>query len=81
MNSATVQEPSSVERRSLLRAHVPRTLLETMAHGGGWIAGLVKAVPSGDTVLVMGNTGQVRADPAIGATSGIVKPPVFVPAA
>ena len=52
-----------------------------MAHGGGWIAGLVKAVPSGDTVLVMGNTGQVRADPAIGATSGIVKPPVFVPAA
>ena len=46
-----------------------------MAHGGGWIAGLVKAVPSGDTVLVMGNTGQVRADPAIGATSGIVKPP------
>ena len=24
----------SVERRSLLRAHVPRTLLETMAHGG-----------------------------------------------
>ena len=52
-----------------------------MAHGGGWIAGLVKAVPSGDTVLVMGNTGQVRADPAIGATSGIVKPPRFRPVA
>lgn len=52
-----------------------------MAHGGGWIAGLVKAVPSGDTVLVMGNTGQVRADPAIGATSGIVEPPRFRPVA
>jgi|TARA_B110000977_G_scaffold86464_1_gene115195 hypothetical protein len=28
--------------------------------GAGWISGVVKAVPSGDSVVIMGNTGQVR---------------------
>lgn len=33
----------------------------TMAHGSGWMHGLVKAVPSGDCVVVMGNAAQVSA--------------------
>ena len=32
-----------------------------VATGAGWMHGIVKAVPSGDSVLIMGNTGQVRA--------------------
>jgi|TARA_B110000459_G_C16317342_1_gene362006 uncharacterized protein YgiM (DUF1202 family) len=28
--------------------------------GAGWMHGVVKAVPSGDSVLIMGNTGKVR---------------------
>ena len=31
-----------------------------VATGAGWMHGIVKAVPSGDSVLIMGNTGQVR---------------------
>ena len=33
-----------------------------MASGAGWMHGIVKAVPSGDGVLVMGNAGAVRRD-------------------
>lgn len=57
---ASTSENESVARqtkgRRFTHARPP-----TMAHGSGWMHGLVKAVPSGDCVVVMGNAAQVSA--------------------
>lgn len=58
MSHVRYQESADQRTRAHERTPPPRTA--TMAHGSGWMHGLVKAVLSGDCVVVMGNAAQVR---------------------